>query len=84
MAHVGLTRDAKAGAGGVPEPFDRMYTPAEIASMWQLSQQTVRRLFQDRPGVLKIGDSHPRGRRSYITLRIPVAVVAQVFQERTR
>jgi hypothetical protein len=35
-------------------------------------------------GVLKLGDSNPRGKRAYCTLRIPSAVVEQVFRERAQ
>jgi len=73
-----------AGARSAPDPFGRMYTPRELADLWQLSEQSIRRMFQDRPGVLKLGDSNPRGRRGYVTLRIPSAVVEQVFRERTQ
>ncbi|HLJ13442.1 MAG TPA: hypothetical protein VKV15_03025 [Bryobacteraceae bacterium] len=84
MAHVGITREVQAGAGSVPNPFTRMYTPRELAELWQLSEQSIRRLFQDRPGVLKIGESNPRGRRGYTTLRIPAVVVEQIFEERSK
>jgi hypothetical protein len=84
MAHVGITREVQAGARSVPDPFTRMFTPRELADLWQLSEQSIRRLFQDRPGVLKLGDSNPRSKRGYVTLRIPSAVVEQVFQERAR
>ncbi|MCL4853373.1 MAG: hypothetical protein KJZ78_18615 [Bryobacteraceae bacterium] len=84
MAHPGTTRSIAAGSGSVPDPFGRMFTPRELAELWQLSEQSIRRLFQDREGVLKIGDSHPRGKRAYVTLRIPASVVQRVFEERTR
>jgi hypothetical protein len=80
-----ITRELNAGAGGVPGLGEyEVLTPAQLAAAWQLSEQSVRRLFQDRPGVFKLGDSNPRGRRGYVTLRIPAAVAAQVWQERTR
>lgn len=84
MAHAGFARDLNAGGRGAPDPFDRMYTPRELADLWKLSEQSIRRLFQDQPGVLKLGDSNPRGKRGYVTLRIPSAVVEQVFRERTQ
>lgn len=84
MAHADFTRELSAGGRSVPDPFGRMFTPRELADLWHLSEQSIRRLFQDRPGVLKIGDSNPRGKRGYVTLRIPTAVVEQVFQERAR
>lgn len=84
MSHPGFARDQNAGAGGVPNPFERMFTPRELADLWRLSEQSIRRLFQDRPGVMKIGDSNPRGKRGYVTLRIPAAVAEQVFRERAQ
>jgi hypothetical protein len=73
-----------ACASSVPDPFGKVYTPRELAETWQLSENSIRRLFQDEPGVFKLGDSNPRGRRGYVTLRIPVAVAERVFQERYR
>lgn len=59
------------------------FTPAEIAERLHLSEQTVIRLFQDEPGVLKIrrglGD-----RRDYVTLRIPESVLRKVIEVRSR
>jgi hypothetical protein len=78
------TRDLNAGAGSVSDPFAKLYTPAELANLWQLSENSIRRLFQDEPGVFKMGDSNPRGRRGYTTLRIPTVVVERVFRERSR
>ena len=77
-------RTNQAGGSGAPDPFGRLYTPGQLAELWQLSEQSIRRLFQDEPGVFKIGNPNPRGRRGYITLRIPGAVVERVFQERSR
>ncbi len=85
MAHVGLTRDLNAGGRGVPDPFGRMFTPAELAKVWNLSENSIRRLFQDEPGVFKMGSANPRGKkRGYQTLRIPEAVAARVFTERSQ
>ncbi len=73
-----------AGARSVPDPFGKLYTPRELADLWNLSENSIRRLFQDEPGVFKLGEDNPRGRRAYVTLRIPGAVVERVFRERTR
>ena len=67
---------------GAPNPFERLYTPKELAELWKLSEQSIRRLFADQPGVFTIGSSNPRGRRGYVTLRIPGAIVDRVFRER--
>jgi hypothetical protein len=58
-------------------PGERHYAVAEIASMWNLSTDKVRDLFEEEPGVLLIGRRNPRKRR-YVTLRIPESVVERV------
>lgn len=78
------TNPPNGGARSVSDPFGSVYTPAELANLWKLSEQSIRRLFQDLPGVLKIGETNPRGKRTYITIRIPAAIAAAVFQERSR
>ncbi len=65
-------------------PLERHFSPREIAQAWGVSESTARRLFQDQPGVLKIGKAGRRdGKRDYVTLRIPESVVRRVHQERT-
>jgi hypothetical protein len=81
---MNATRDycRDAASGSVPNPFSRLYTPRELAQLWQLSENSIRRLFQDEPGVFVMGSSNPRGRRGYCTLRIPEDVVMRVFRTR--
>ena len=50
----------------------------ELAAQWSMGQSTVRRLFQDEPGVIRITHSRRRGKRDYVSLRIPAAVAARV------
>jgi hypothetical protein len=59
---------------------ERHYAVAEIAEMWNLSVDKVRELFADEPGVLVIGNQHPRHKRPYVTLRIPKSVVERVHR----
>jgi hypothetical protein len=59
------------------------FAPAEIAERLHLSEQTIIRIFQDEPGVLKIR----RGlgnRRDYVTLRIPESVLRNVVEVKSR
>jgi hypothetical protein len=58
--------------------IEKHFTPAELAGAWNLSVETIRNLFRDEPGVLKIGKPNSRYKRRYITLRIPVQVVERV------
>jgi len=65
------------------DPFERHYTPKELAELWRLDESTVRRMFQDEPGVLKIGETGRRGKRDYVTLRIPPSTAARFYRART-
>jgi|SRR6516162_8592067 hypothetical protein len=56
------------------------YTPQELAKLWNVSVQTIRDVFRDEPGVLKLGSNGTRTRRGYKTLRIPESVVERVHQ----
>jgi hypothetical protein len=71
-----------AGGSGAPDPFGKVYSPKQLAELWCLSENSIRRLFQDRDGVFTLGDSNPRGRRGYCTLRIPEFIALQVWRER--
>jgi hypothetical protein len=46
--------------------------------MWGLSADSIRRLFDDEPGVLVIGDTNHQHKRRYRTLRIPRSVIERV------
>jgi hypothetical protein len=66
------------------QPMERHYTPQEIADAWKLDTSTIRRIFQDRPGVLRIGKADRRdGKRDYVVLRIPESLVSEVYRKRT-
>lgn len=64
--------------------FERHFTPKELAALWALDESTIRRIFYDEPGVLRIGKAQRRdGKRDYVSLRIPESVAARVHQERS-
>lgn len=72
-----------AGAGD--GAFAKHFTASELGEIWKLDETTIRRIFQDEPGVFKIGKSRRRdGKRDYVTLRIPEAVALRVYQERSK
>jgi hypothetical protein len=65
--------------------FERHYTPQELGEMWGFEQTTIRRMFIDEPGVLKVGKQGRRdGKRDYISLRIPTSVAQRVYELKTR
>jgi hypothetical protein len=81
-----------AGAGSVSplegvglSGLEPLFDPFEVAQYLKLDVSTVRRLFLDRPDVVKIGRRSARaGRRSYVTLRIPLSAVRAFLLERSR
>jgi len=57
---------------------ERHYSPDEIAELWGVSVDSIRRIFRDEPGVLKMGEKSPKHKRQYLTLRIPESVAERV------
>ena len=65
--------------------LEPLFSPQQVAEYLQLDVTTVRRLFLDRPDVLRIGRSEARGaKRSYTTIRIPLSAVKIFIRERSR
>jgi hypothetical protein len=58
--------------------LERHFSVGELASLWDLSEQTIRRMFADEPGVLMWGHTEGRYKRGYLTMRIPESVVQRV------
>ena len=49
---------------------EKHYSVSELAGLWSLSERTIRRMFENEPGILCWGQSEGRHRRGYKTLRI--------------
>jgi hypothetical protein len=60
-----------------------VFTAEELAGAKKLHPTTIRRLFLDEPGVMRLGREGGRGRRQYFTLRIPRSVADRVFRRMT-
>jgi len=60
-----------------------IYTAEELARSRKLHPATIRKLFVDEPGVLRLGHPARGGRRQYFTLRIPESVAQRVFGRMT-
>ena len=61
--------------------LERHYTAAEVAELWAISEDTVRNLFRDTHGVLKIAQPPRRGKRCYVSIRIPESVLLKRHNE---
>jgi hypothetical protein len=68
-----------APAGAVGELH---FSPEQLGERWNLSADTVRRLFEKEPGVLVIERKRSHARR-YRTLRIPESVAQRVHRRLT-
>lgn len=66
------------------DPTEQHYSVQQVAEMWGVSETTVRRLFEDQPGVVRI--SIPRMMRNrkqkpHVLLRIPGSVLARLYKQ---
>ena len=62
-----------------PLDQEQHLTVDEIAAPLKLHRETVRRLFVNEPGVVRIGHAATKSKRRYFTLRIPPSVRDRVF-----
>lgn len=53
------------------------FTAAQLAQQWNLSEDVIRKEFENEPGVLKLARKR-KGKRPYKTLRIPKDVAERV------
>ena len=57
---------------------EKHYRVSELAALWSMSPDTIRRLFRDEPGVMKL--SGMNGKRSYNTLFISDSAARRVSE----
>jgi hypothetical protein len=67
-----------------PAAAERHYAPAEVAELWQFNVETIRRMFEDEPGVVVLQAPVRKGRRPYKTIRIPHSVLERVHRRLQR
>ena len=65
--------------------IEKHYSTEEVASLWGVSTKTVRRIFEDMPGVLKIANPRlvKRARAARVTIRIPMSLLQTAHEERS-
>jgi hypothetical protein len=64
----------------IPAFSERHYTVDEVAELWSLSRDSVRRIFLSEAGVFKISRPGNRYKRSCVTMRIPESVLNRVYR----
>lgn len=75
---------ANPSASLSPAALEKHFAPDELAQLWALSADTIRRLFEREPGVLIIEHARGKTTRRYRTLRIPESVALRVHRRMTR
>jgi hypothetical protein len=58
--------------------FEEHYSPKHLAKLWGVSPDTIRKLFDEEPGVFIVEREETRSKRRYRTMRIPASVAARV------
>lgn len=64
--------------------FQQHFTPDELAQEWRVSGDTIRTLFRNEPGVLKIERPETLKKRGYETMRIPLDVAQRLHRRLTK
>ncbi len=75
---------AKKPSAHMENCFERHYSIAEIAELWNLSERSVRRIFAEEPDVVELGREESLHKRAYRTVRIPESVVRRVHKRLKR
>jgi hypothetical protein len=58
------------------------FTVDEIAKMLKISSDTIRRRFENEPGVIDLGAAERRHKRRYRVLRIPASVLHRFLHQK--
>ena len=83
-------RERHGRGASVPDPElvsldfkERHYTPTELATLWNMHPSTIRRVFGNMPGVLKIGAMRRLHKQSkpYLTIRVPESIAKAWYKE---
>ena len=62
---------------------EKIFTSEELAASKKLHPSTIRKMFMNQPGVIRLGHPASEGRQQYFTLRIPASVARRVFTAMT-
>jgi len=61
--------------------LEKHYSTLDVAKLWNTSPDLIRKIFRDRPGVLKIGSAERLNKRVYLSIRIPESLLQKVHAE---
>ena len=75
------TSPITSALGSMDMANEKHYSIIEISKLWALSQKTVRKIFENEPGVILWGTEETRHKRGYRTLRVPETVLQRVHRK---
>ena len=67
-------------AGPTDVALEQHYSPQQVAEMWGVHPNTIRRLFRGQPGVIEFGSEETRYKRRRKTMRIPESIVTRIHE----
>jgi hypothetical protein len=79
-AAVKLAKEGRSDEDRASRLFEQHLSPAELAEEWNLSEDTVRRIFEREPDVLVFENPERGSSRRRRTLRIPESVAKRVYR----
>lgn len=65
----------------IPLHLQRHFHVNELAKLWGVAPNAVRRWFENEPDVLKISVGYRRGKDHRVCLRIPESVAERVYRK---
>jgi hypothetical protein len=60
--------------------FERHYRLSDLASMWRIGRETVRKLVSDEPGVMRVRLGR---KKSHVTYSVPQSVAERIHRRLT-
>jgi hypothetical protein len=64
--------------------MEKHYSLEQIGELWGLSTKTVRKMFENEPGIIVFGNTGSIKKRRYLTFRIPESVLLRVHRRLRR
>jgi hypothetical protein len=65
------------------ESIEQHFRPVQLAARSGFSEDVIRDMFRDQPGVLELDHPETRTKRRYRSMSIPASVAERVFRERS-
>jgi hypothetical protein len=66
------------------ETLEPHYSVKQLAEAWGFSEDVIRHIFRNEPGVLKLARPATRSKRGYVSLTIPASVAEAVHRRMSR